>query len=230
MVDVLANINTGKVTLSPQLMAQQANNPELQKIAMLDNEFMNNVNNNITSHYGEDIVRILFQNYTQHIVDMAFDEEEFVDDQTRQYEYEYNRYRIDAWKRTLSYKLYESERRARREASTIKDLQISKYTKKLRVCRNVTELEMINISQTFLDNIKTEEQILEFLSYLPESNGGLTPVAVSLLHPSEIVRVATAKLFKRLEKSPTGAQFIKSLNYFLFLTYERVSKSIRELD
>ncbi len=37
--DVLANINTGKVTLSAQLLQQQAS-PEQQKVATLDNEFM----------------------------------------------------------------------------------------------------------------------------------------------------------------------------------------------
>jgi hypothetical protein len=37
---------------------------------------------------------------------MAFDEEEFVDEQTRQLEMDCNRLRIDIWKRTISYKMY----------------------------------------------------------------------------------------------------------------------------
>jgi hypothetical protein len=45
--DILCNINTGKVIISPQILQQQAAIPEQhrEKHAELDNEFMNNVSN-----------------------------------------------------------------------------------------------------------------------------------------------------------------------------------------
>jgi hypothetical protein len=40
----------------------------------------------------------------------------------------------------------------------------------------------------------------QFLSYLPENQGGLFPVGVGLLHPSGQVRRSTAALFDRIAK------------------------------
>ena len=40
----------------------------------------------------------------------------------------------------------------------------------------------------------------QFLSYLPENQGGLFPVGVALFHPSEQVRKSTAALFDRISK------------------------------
>ena len=40
----------------------------------------------------------------------------------------------------------------------------------------------------------------QFLSYLPENQGGLFPVGVALFHPSDQVRQSTAALFDRIAK------------------------------
>lgn len=92
------------------------------------------------------------------------------------------------------------------EKSHIKDPSVPRYIKKLRICKNIPEQEMVTIYTTFNNNIKTAQQLMEvrsgtriltfhflqiqtfvtlqFLSYLPESNGGLYPVAVGLFHKS----------------------------------------------
>jgi hypothetical protein len=68
---------------------------------------LNKVNYNVTTHYGEDKVRSLFQDYTQHIIDIAFDDEEFPDEATRQQEFEVNHNRIVAWKHTKTFSTYQ---------------------------------------------------------------------------------------------------------------------------
>jgi len=218
--DILCNINTGKITVNQMTVTE--------KHVVLDNEFMAQMNAVISSHYGEDTVRSLFQSYTQHIVDMAFDEEEFADENSRSNELECSKQRIENWNRSVFSSTYKNDRKIRREVSAIKDPAVPRYIKKLRTRKSIPENEMIKIYQTFVNNIKTEEQLLEFLSYLPESNGGLYPVAVSLFHSSESVRVATARLFQRLDKIQTGSGFIAGLNYFLFLAYNRISKELEK--
>lgn len=45
----------------------------------------------MASHLGEDAIRSLFQSYTQHLIGMAFDEEEFPDENSRTVELEANK-------------------------------------------------------------------------------------------------------------------------------------------
>lgn len=60
--DLLCNISTGKVTLNPALVTDV---PE--KYERSDTELMSEVMYSVSSHYGEDKVRSLFQDYTQRI-------------------------------------------------------------------------------------------------------------------------------------------------------------------
>ena len=244
--DILCNIQSGKITISPQYIAQQQLNliptsPNstssssssstsvvVEKYSSYDNDIMTIITNTMNSHLGEDSIRNIIQNYTQHIIDMAFDEEEFPDENSKINEIEANKTRIENWKKTLTYKTYEQERRLRRDISAIRDINVARYIKKLRVCKNISEREMITIYSTFLDNIKTEDQFYEFLSLLPENNGGLVPIAVSLFHSSERVRIATARLFKRLDNIQVDTSFVKNLNPFLYLAYERVSLQLKD--
>ena len=61
--DLLCNISTGKVVLNPALVVDV---PE--KYERSDSELMSEVTYSVSSHYGEDKVRYLFQDYTQRIL------------------------------------------------------------------------------------------------------------------------------------------------------------------
>lgn len=80
--------------------------PQVEKMMQTDQEWTNQVIASVNSHYGEDSIRSLLQNFTQHILYMAFDEEEFPDVEAGQVELEKYRYRIDTWRRTLTGKIY----------------------------------------------------------------------------------------------------------------------------
>jgi len=183
----------------------------------------------VVSHYGEDMVRILFQNYTQHILDMAFDEEEFPDDNAKQIEMEANRSRIEQWKKSVSYETYVNDRKTMRDMNAIKDSIVPLYVKRLKVKKCISEKEMLLIYKTFLDNINTEEQATEFLSFLPEAAGGCLPISASLFHTSEEVRTITAKLFHQLDKLQVNKDFMARMNFFLFLGYDHIAKQNMKL-
>jgi len=134
---------------------------------------------------------------------------------------EANRKRMDDWKKTKSYDLFKEEQAKKRARSVIKDQNVPKLIRKLRVLPDIHENEMIHIYNTFINNIQTPEQLTEFLSLCPSSQGGLYPVAVSLFSSSKRVRDATVELFKRLDSIKNGSSIIDTLNFFLFLAYKR---------
>eukprot|EP01132_Coremiostelium_polycephalum_P009632 gene9632-11805_t len=219
--DILCNISTGKVIINPNLV------PEVpDKFLQYDNDFMAEVNYNISSHYGEDKIKSLFQEYSQHIVDMALDEEEFLDENARQSALDINRPRIEAWTKTKTYSTYLADKENTKKTSAIRDHSIPSSIRKLRKKKHVPEKEVLRIYDTFLNSIKTEDQVTEFLSYLPKSHGGLFPVAVGLFHTSKEVRNATCELLRRLDKFQSGNAFITGLNPFLKTCYERNLKFI----
>lgn len=102
-----------------------------------------------------------------------------------------------------------------------KDPMVPRYIRRLRSNKCLPENSVLAIYSAFLEAIKTEDQLTEFLSYLPESHGGLYPIAVCLFHSSQAVRHAAVELFSRLDNIAAGSGFISSLNPFLLLAYER---------
>jgi len=51
------------------------------------------------------------------------------------------------------------------------------------------------------ENITTDEQVLEFLTHFLHNQGGLLPIAYSLLHQIESIRINCTKLLVRLDYS-----------------------------
>ena len=133
----------------------------------------------------------------------------------------------------------------RLDVAAIKGIDVQLYIRKLRVRKDINSVEIERMYNIFLENIRTEEQLEEvsissltsshykFLSYLPESEGGLFPVAVGLFHQNEAVRRATVELFQRLDSikvciynklilraSQAGSNLVSALNLFLGMAYQ----------
>lgn len=223
--DLLCNISTGKVTLNPNLVTDV---PE--KYERSDVELMSEVTYSVSSHYGEDKVRSLFQDYTQHLVDMAFEEEEFASEEEKTMEYDINKARLDSWKKTGTFQNQIYNRELRQRMSTIRDPMVPRYIRKLRKKKSLPESEVLAMYKSFLAAIKTDDQLLEFISYLPEANGGLYPIAVSLFHSSEAVRRATVEMLNRLQGMSAGSSLMSSLNPFLSLAYDRNTKLFNSVE
>jgi hypothetical protein len=70
--------------------------------------------------------------------------------------------------------------------------------------------------------LQTEDELLEFLSYLPSSRGGLQAVAQGVYHSSMSVKHNTVILLQRLESFPSTASSLRQLNAFVLMAYQRI--------
>ncbi|CAG8842136.1 28466_t:CDS:2, partial [Racocetra persica] len=69
---------------------------------------------------------------------------------------------------------------------------------KLKMLKNTSEQEVETLFKAFINSVSTDEQIIEFLSYLPQNQGGLFPIGLGLFYPLKTVRDNTIELFNRL--------------------------------
>ncbi|KAI8072518.1 docking domain of Afi1 for Arf3 in vesicle trafficking-domain-containing protein [Gongronella butleri] len=218
-----------------------------------DTEFMNDVLQAIQAHYGETAIRAKFQDYVYRFVRLASQYEESVyqetktewprdqdadptgllgigyvlpDEATKQRELLANAGRFEGWRQSLSYNYYQKDFVQWRQQSSLKNVDIHRQVAKLKLLRNLPEKEVLVIYEAFLNNVVTERQIIEFLSYLPQQHGGLSPLAVGLFHSSFIVRQYTVELFQRLDRNPTGRRFVQSLSRYHKMTFDRLSETL----
>ena len=76
-----------------------------------------------------------------------------------------------------------------------------------------------------MNSVNSSEQVIEFLSYLPQKQDGLDAIAVGLFHTSRAVRDFTVELFDRISSHTTGSRFIKRLNPFCKIAFERQAQA-----
>ncbi|XP_004349898.1 hypothetical protein CAOG_01378 [Capsaspora owczarzaki ATCC 30864] len=221
--DVLCNLETGKVIHNPKFLPP----PETERHAASDAEFLADVLAKIEGHVAEESIRQLFTDYTQRIMDLALNDAEFPDEIAKKKELEINHARGEQWKKTAFFQQYAQERHERRSRRTITAIDTERHIQKLRVRKALSAQEIYSIFKDFNTCITTDVQILELLTYLPENQGGLYPIAVSLVHPSENVRRATAELFHRISRIEAGRELINNLNDFLRTAYERSKALLR---
>ncbi|CAG8614057.1 4479_t:CDS:2, partial [Dentiscutata heterogama] len=224
--DVLCNIDTGKIT----------------------------VMHAIQHHYGETAIRGKFQEYVQRFVRLtALYEVEtfgstkigmmpedtdypgilstglaFQDDNSKHREFAANVNRIEGWRQTISYKYYQLDFQNYLKTRNIKSFDVHHQVSKLKLLKSLPEQEVETLYKAFVNSISTDEQIIEFLSYLPQNQGGLFPIGLGLFYPLKTVRDNTIELFNRLNSHATGSKFIQSLNSFQKLAYERQFNQKRE--
>ncbi|ORX54605.1 spindle pole body interacting protein [Hesseltinella vesiculosa] len=205
---------------------------EDKSIKDYDTEFMSEVLGAIQSHYGETAIRAKFQDYVYRFVRLASLYEEnvyqetklawrhdnetdpsgllgtgyvFADEASKQRELVANAGRFEGWRQSLSYKYFQKDFAQRQLQSSLQYLDVFRQVSKLKLLRNLPEKEVLVIYEALLNNVVTERQIIEFLSYLPQHHGGLSPLAVGLFHSSNIVRQYTVELFQRLNRNPVSA-------------------------
>ena len=84
---------------------------EPEKHITQDNDLIAEVLFGIQSRYSEDRIRAKFQEYAQGLVDIAFDDAEYVDDLTKKKVVTNNQQRVDFIKSTICFKNYKNVRR-----------------------------------------------------------------------------------------------------------------------
>ncbi|KAI9251940.1 docking domain of Afi1 for Arf3 in vesicle trafficking-domain-containing protein [Phascolomyces articulosus] len=219
----------------------------------MDSEFMNDVMAAVQGHYGEAHVRAKFQEYVGRFVRLAAVYEEDVYHQTKiawphdtetdpmgllgrgfvfsdgiskQKELATYASRIEGWRQTISYRYYQKGFTLWKQNSCLQGVDVHRQISKLKTLRNIPENEVIAILEALLKNIVSDRSMIEFLSFLPQYQGGLSPLGLCLFHSSLTVRRYTVELFNRLARNPTGQRFIQGLSRYQKITYERLVHEI----
>ncbi|CAG8726608.1 3141_t:CDS:10 [Cetraspora pellucida] len=232
--DVLCNIDTGKIIVSKDIATPSYGTKPDEK--------------------PEEAIRGKFQEYVQRFVRLtALYEVEtfgstkigmmpedtyypgilgtglaFQDDNSKHRELAANINRIEGWRQTISYKYYQLDFQNYLKTRNIKSFDVHHQVSKLKMLKNMPEQEVETLYKAFVNSVSTDEQIIEFLSYLPQNQGGLFPIGLGLFYPLKTVRDNTIELFNRLNSHATGSKFIQSLNSFQKLAYERQLNQKRE--
>ncbi|KAG9299886.1 hypothetical protein G9A89_005415 [Geosiphon pyriformis] len=219
-----------------------------------DHEFMAEVMHAINHHYGETAIRGKFQEYVQRFTRLtALYEIEtfgatkigitpadtdtdrilgtglaFPDENAKLREVAANMNRIEGWRQTISYKYYQLDFQHYLKTRSIKSFDVYFQIAKLKTLKNMPEKEVETLFKAFAESVLTDDQIIEFLSYLPQNQGGLFPVGLGLFYHLKSVRNYTVELFNRINEHMTGSKFVQSLNYFQKFAYERQLEIQRE--
>lgn len=205
----------------------------------IDNQFMEEIMSATTQHYGEGHIRTRFTDYISRFVRLAAYQEYvifgntnvgwiyqpfregqmgsgivFIDDALRQRELKENHFRIDAWRRTKSYRLAQKDWVKEEQTSAIKGFDALHNVKRLRMTRTMTSQEASLIFSTFVRSIRSYDQVVELLTFLPMHFGGLIPIANGLFHPLSKIRSDALELLCIIQQYPVGVQALQGLNYF----------------
>lgn len=89
------------------------------------------------------------------------------------------------------------------------------------------DVQVERIYTDFVQLLHTEEELQEFLSYLPLLRGGLQSIAQGIFHSSISVKYNTVILLKRLEKFPSTASSLHLLNAFIMMSYQRMHNIVQ---
>ncbi|KAJ2253737.1 hypothetical protein EV176_007416, partial [Coemansia sp. RSA 451] len=83
--------------------------------------------------------------------------------------------------------------------------------------RNSTNLDVNEVEAIYKrldEQVVTDEQVTELLASLPQSQGGLQPLAYGFYHPSPAIRLYTVRLFEKIEGNLAGTRYVRSTNFF----------------
>lgn len=208
--DLCCNIQTGKISFNSKL---QTPFPTSQS-EIADNEFVDVLEYHIQQKCSDEVLQSLFTRYTEEIIDIAFNERVFADEEEKNALLKIHLPRCSLWGSTPSYRACQQEIVMKPEHSSIKGLD-SKHIRKLRFKKDLSSDEVFTIFSFFEANIKTDEQIIEFLTYFPENQGGLASVTSALFHTSPKVRTVALQFLQRINAHPYGATALKFLGSFL---------------
>lgn len=205
----------------------------------IDNQFMEEILSAATMLYGEQHVRVRWTDYISRFVRLAAYQEQlhlgstrlgfpyqtfrdpilgsgivFIDDQLRQRELRGNGHRIDAWRKTKSYRLVQKDFARWHETAAIRGCDALHNVKRLRMTRSMSNKEAEIILSTLQKGVKTYDQVVELLTYLPLHFGGLIPISNGLFHPLRSVQNSTLDLLCQIQQYDVGRQALLTLNYF----------------
>ncbi|WVQ96709.1 hypothetical protein IAU59_003816 [Kwoniella sp. CBS 9459] len=233
-----------KVEDDPMAGTPQAKMNSAAKSDCVDNQFMDEILAAMASHYGESNIRLRFTDYLNRFVRLAAYQEYtqtgttkigypsvpyrddgilgsgtvFADEQTKSREMWANAHRIDAWRKTKSYRLYAKDLASRLKRRSV-DFDVHYQMARLRMAKNMSDSEAEAIFSALSNGVRTYDQVVELLTHLPLHWGGLIPVANGLFHRWPGVRENALNVLITLQQYPVGRHAVSTMNYFHRKTY-----------
>ncbi|KAJ2864463.1 hypothetical protein GGH94_002915 [Coemansia aciculifera] len=269
--DLLCNINTGKITVSPALLMPtgggghaksqtESLRRSLDSVSLsrnrsfssregkpdkwnnLDTDFIQDLMLAIERHYGEVAIRAKVENYVRHFMSLvplyeyerdgltrlgdpahiAAAEKTGVDGycispgdkESREREIGFYQNRIEGFIGTQAYDNAVADYQSMHASSFIRGIDIAHMVYCLRNSTNLDVNEVEAIYKHLDEQVVTDEQVTELLASLPQSQGGLQPLAYGFYHPSLAIRLYTVRLFEKIEGNQAGARYVRSTNFF----------------
>ncbi|WVW84697.1 hypothetical protein I302_106731 [Kwoniella bestiolae CBS 10118] len=216
----------------------QAKMNSIAKSDCIDNQFMDEILSATTSHYGESNIRLRFVDYLNRFVRIASHQEYtqtgstkigypsvpyrdgvlgsgavFADDQSKQRELWTNTHRVEAWRKTRSYKMFAKDWQSRMKKRSV-GFDVQHQIARLRLAKNMSDAEAEAIFGALNNGIRNYDQVVELLTHLPAHWGGLMPIANGLFHRWVGVRENALELLITLQQYPVGRHAVSSMNYF----------------
>ncbi|OAX42604.1 spindle pole body interacting protein [Rhizopogon vinicolor AM-OR11-026] len=212
----------------------------------LDNMFIEDLISAITSHFGETLVRMRFTEYVARFIRLASRYEEvaagttklgyssapfvdgslgkgivFPDEAVALKELATNASRIEGWRRSKSYQYSVQDSKKYRATAPIQGFDVTHQLSRLRMVKNLPDAEVELIVRSIAESLRTYEQVVEILAFMPPHAGGLQPLSFCLFHQQESIREATVDIFNELRQYPVGVIFLQALNHFQRYAYVR---------
>lgn len=225
--DYLCDLDQGKVIKNQKIKSEAQYNEIdqefISKLLVMIDELLNDGN---TEYYVENLLRSYFRDFTLNLSKICTDEASFKNKEQQKYEMICNAERLMNWKETNSFQFYQAQRKEDIKNKKVKTIDFEVSIDRLRVGQNLSEEYIISQLQNFLKYAIEDDQVLELVSYLPESQGGLYPISIFLFHKSEMIKLLVVSLLQRIDKTKLGRELISKLNTFVIMTYDRISKEI----
>ncbi|KAK0522061.1 hypothetical protein OC834_006426 [Tilletia horrida] len=133
-----------------------------------------------------------------------------------------NAMRAEGWRASSAYPLFRQDAIHREVTREIRSFDVLHQIQRLRRAKQLSHGESDLIYSAIARAVRTPEQIVELLSYLPAHNGGLNPLAYGLYHPVPTVRNGMVDFFANLCSHPVARKFVGQLSTFHRLALARL--------
>eukprot|EP01064_Diplonema_japonicum_P032915 TRINITY_DN632_c5_g1_i1.p1 TRINITY_DN632_c5_g1~~TRINITY_DN632_c5_g1_i1.p1 ORF type:complete len:682 (+),score=115.46 TRINITY_DN632_c5_g1_i1:63-2108(+) len=211
--DILGNIDTGKISVNADI-SHAAEPSDTVFAAKIMGACVGRPDS-----YIEDFMRYHIRGYFESICKLAVGDCLSIPDTELHTLWENNTARIKKWKDGGFLSLLPPA-----FTSTHKLAEARTGLLRLRGSKMLTEEDSIVIYQNFIKTVRTEEDLITLLSWMPREADGLFPIALGLFHPSYAVKLPCIAFLRRIDALHEGKLVIHSLNTFLLLAYERNSR------
>jgi hypothetical protein len=202
---------------SPSYLQATANLTAVQKSyqSTIETAFANYLQFALTNQLGEDYVRSLFSNFTSQIISvgrvlLSNAENSVLSGSNTDTLLIGHSHHWSMLKQTKQYNVWTEQQKRDREQCKFLS-KFSSYIYNIRL-RKISPEDLIKVLKQFLAALESRTDILYFLTLLPNSTGGILPIATLLFHTHSEVRSLSASLLTCLESEPEGIKLISSTN------------------